>query len=73
MPIYEYRCSDCGHQFEKLILSRNTLIECPGCHGTAVEKQFSAFSFQGEHGGGGSRSMGGGGGGCAPGGCGCAS
>lgn len=50
MPIYEYLCSNCGQVFEKLVLSRDALVECPHCPGAAVEKQFSAFSFKGEQG-----------------------
>lgn len=68
MPIYEYLCSNCGRVFEKLVLGRDALVECPHCPGAAVEKQFSAFSFKGEPGGVGSGVTGGGGGGCAPGG-----
>ena len=68
MPIYEYLCSNCGQVFEKLVLSRDALVECPHCQGAAVEKQFSAFSFKGEPGSVGSGATGGGGGGCAPGG-----
>ena len=50
MPIFEYLCSSCGRIFEKLVLGRDTSIECPSCPGAAVEKQFSAFSFKGERG-----------------------
>jgi len=46
MPIYEYRCSECGERFEKLVrLSTSTSeIECPECGGQKVGKLFSAFS-----------------------------
>jgi putative FmdB family regulatory protein len=46
MPIYEYRCSECGEKFEKLVrLSTSTSeIECPRCGGRKVEKLISAFS-----------------------------
>ena len=45
MPIYEYRCSGCGHAFEKLI--RNTAdlpLKCPECGQKTLKKQFSTFS-----------------------------
>jgi putative FmdB family regulatory protein len=46
MPIYEYRCSECGEKFEKLVrLSTATSeIECPKCGGQKVEKLLSLFS-----------------------------
>ena len=50
MPIYEYLCSSCGRIFEKLVLGLDTSIECPSCPGASVEKQFSAFSFNGVRG-----------------------
>ncbi len=43
MPIYEYACSDCGHQFETLVRS-DTVPECPNCHSKALEKQLSVFA-----------------------------
>jgi len=45
MPIYEYRCHECGEKFEKLVrLSTSTSeIECPKC-GSRVDKLISAFS-----------------------------
>ena len=36
-----------GRIFEKLVLGPNASIECPSCPGASVEKQFSAFSFNG--------------------------
>ena len=46
MPIYEYRCSECGEKFEKLVrLSTSTSeIECPKCRGRKVDKLISVFS-----------------------------
>lgn len=43
MPIYEYACSRCGHEFEKLV--RNGAVpECPSCRSTELEKKLSVFS-----------------------------
>ena len=45
MPIYEYRCKECGEQFEKLVrLSASTSeIECPKCGQQKAEKLISTF------------------------------
>lgn len=46
MPIYEYRCSSCGEDFEELVLSQSSAINCPKCHGCEVSKLMSAFAFK---------------------------
>lgn len=34
MPVYEYRCRNCDHQFEvQQSFSDDTLTECPQCNG----------------------------------------
>lgn len=43
MPIYEYACHDCGHEFEALV-RQDTLPACPSCRSTALEKQLSVFA-----------------------------
>jgi putative FmdB family regulatory protein len=46
VPLYEYRCKDCGHQFEKIqSFSAPEEKECPVCHGP-VEKLISASAIQ---------------------------
>ena len=40
MPIYEYTCKSCGHEFEELIRAGETPA-CPKCHKTNVAKSFS--------------------------------
>ena len=46
MPLYEYRCKDCGHQFEKIqSFSAPEEKECPACHGP-VERLLSAPAVQ---------------------------
>lgn len=46
MPLYEYRCRDCGNQFE--ILQRlgegAAGLTCTGCGAAALDKQFSTFA-----------------------------
>lgn len=41
MPIYEYRCHDCGVTFEVLVRS-DRAITCPHCGGSSLEKLISA-------------------------------
>jgi putative FmdB family regulatory protein len=46
VPLYEYRCKQCGHQFEKIqSFSAPDETACPVCKGE-VEKLISAPSFQ---------------------------
>jgi putative FmdB family regulatory protein len=40
MPIYEYRCSACNHEFETLVLL-GTVPACPSCKGQELEKLIS--------------------------------
>ena len=47
MPIYEYRCSACGHDIEALQkFSDAPLLTCPSCHKDSLVKQLSAAGFQ---------------------------
>jgi putative FmdB family regulatory protein len=46
MPIYEYRCPDCGHEFDALQkVSDAPLTDCPSCAGTGLKKLISRTSF----------------------------
>ena len=50
MPIYEYRCPDCGHEFEKIqSFSDDPVKDCPSCGAQDVRKKISlsAFSLKG--------------------------
>ena len=44
MPLYEYKCSGCGHQFELLILRASQPIACPSCASASVERLLSMFA-----------------------------
>ena len=47
MPIYEYRCSNCGHQQDYLQkVSDPVLTTCPACGQEAYSKQVTAAGFQ---------------------------
>lgn len=43
MPLYEYACKTCAHQFE-LLVRTSEVPACPACHGTALERKFSVFA-----------------------------
>ncbi|MCX8083488.1 MAG: zinc ribbon domain-containing protein [Calditerrivibrio sp.] len=44
MPIYEFKCNDCGKTFSKLLLKKEDTVECPSCKSANVEKQISAVA-----------------------------
>ena len=46
MPIYEYRCQDCGTKFEKLIRRASDAPElvCPSCGEKRLQQEFSTFA-----------------------------
>jgi len=48
MPIFEYACCNCGHIFEKIVLTRHQEPpECPQCGWKRVEQKFSVFATGG--------------------------
>ncbi len=47
MPIYEYRCQDCGEELEKLQrMSDDPLVDCPACGKPALKRLVSAAGFR---------------------------
>ena len=47
MPIYEFCCHNCGHEFELLQKISDPLpSECPNCDKADVQKLVSATSFR---------------------------
>ncbi len=46
MPLFEFRCADCGTEFEKLLRKAGLTsdIMCPVCQSRRVEEQLSAFA-----------------------------
>jgi putative FmdB family regulatory protein len=48
MPIYEYKCSDCGAEFEELVsLHAEKNPPCTSCGSEKVEKKLSVFGSLG--------------------------
>jgi putative FmdB family regulatory protein len=43
MPLFEYVCHTCSHQFEALVRGSGT-PECPACHGADLERRLSVFA-----------------------------
>lgn len=47
MPIYEYRCDNCAHEFETIQkVSEDPLKTCPACAQDALRKKISAAGFR---------------------------
>ncbi len=47
MPIYEYQCQACGHEYEALQkMSDEPLIDCPACTEPELKKKISAAGFR---------------------------
>lgn len=46
MPIYEYECTACNHQFEKLQKVSDDAPPCPKCGSAEIRKRVSRTTFQ---------------------------
>jgi len=47
MPIYEYRCENCGHQLEALQkISDDELKQCPECDQPRLQRLISPVGFR---------------------------
>lgn len=44
MPIYEYKCDDCGSAFEKLVRRSGEDVSCPSCGQNHLSLQLSTFA-----------------------------
>ncbi len=51
MPIYEYKCSQCGHEFEELLLNSEEHPKCPQCQSSETIKKMSASMLKNKKGG----------------------
>lgn len=43
MPLFEYACQECAHEFETLVRSSET-PQCPACRGTSLQRRLSVFA-----------------------------
>lgn len=46
MPIYEYRCTHCQKEFERIVFGGDSEVECPSCKGKEVKRLMSAAAFK---------------------------
>jgi len=47
MPIYEYKCKECNHQFDIMQkMADEVLTDCPECNKSALKKQITASGFR---------------------------
>jgi putative FmdB family regulatory protein len=49
MPIFEYVCKECQHEFEALVLGKQE-AECPKCQSKKLEPQLSVFAVSAKSG-----------------------
>jgi putative FmdB family regulatory protein len=48
MPLYEFKCLDCGNLFELLIMKSAQKVACPACESATVERVLSLFAVSSE-------------------------
>lgn len=44
MPLYDFRCRSCRHEFEALVRPQDAAPACPSCHGQDLERLLSDFA-----------------------------
>jgi putative FmdB family regulatory protein len=50
MPIFEYICQECQHEFEALVFGRDK-AKCPKCQSKKLSPQLSVFAMSAKAGG----------------------
>lgn len=50
MPIYEYKCQDCGQMNELLVLRKDEEVSCKACNSQNLERLLSAHNTVGSNG-----------------------
>jgi putative FmdB family regulatory protein len=48
MPLYDYECRKCGHEFEALIRTGDTPV-CASCGSPELERLLSGFAVSSDH------------------------
>jgi len=43
MPLFEYACKECDHEFEALVRGSDA-PECPSCHSKDLQRRLSVFA-----------------------------
>ena len=52
MPLYDYRCQECGHLFEQRHGWDEHAADCPACASASVQRQLPTFAVIGRAGSG---------------------
>jgi len=49
MPMYEYRCRECGELYEEIVKlnTQDSEVECPACGAHQSERKQSTFAVRG--------------------------
>jgi putative FmdB family regulatory protein len=47
MPIFEYRCRECGAQFERIVRADSDPIACERCQSRKLDRLLSVFAVSG--------------------------
>ena len=48
MPIYTFRCKDCGKIFDFLMIAKTEKAKCEKCGSEKLEKQIAVFGVLGD-------------------------
>lgn len=43
MPLFEYVCTACGHEFEELVFGGKEPTKCPKCGQAKIKRKLSVF------------------------------
>ncbi|UCC43618.1 MAG: zinc ribbon domain-containing protein [Candidatus Zixiibacteriota bacterium] len=44
MPLFDFRCDDCGHKFEELTGADDYQVMCPNCSSRKTSRLLSLFA-----------------------------
>jgi putative FmdB family regulatory protein len=45
MPLYDFRCRRCNHEFEALTRPQDPPVRCPSCQSLDLERLLSGFAL----------------------------